>query len=195
MCPPVEAGLADRIGATFALMADEFVKAFEPLQGMVVAVEGDTVYIDLGEQSGVLAGQEFVVFRRGEAFHHPITGKQLGYYESILGHAHVRRVQAEFAEAAFVARGDQPSPRPEDGVRISRGRIKVAVTAVLDLDGWHGRCAPGSLPLRERARAEQTIPGGGPLRGDGHVRERRGAGGGGPGAAGPGHPDRQEPGG
>jgi len=133
--PPVEAGLADRIGATFALMADEFVKAFEPLQGMVVAVERDTVYIDLGEQSGVLPGQEFVVFRRGEPFHHPITGKQLGHYENILGHAQIRRVQSEFAEASFVSRGDQASPRPEDGVRISRGRIKVAVTPVLDLTG------------------------------------------------------------
>jgi len=130
-----EAGQADRIGATFALMADEFVKAFEPLQGLVVAVEGDSVYLDLGEQAGVQAGQEFVVFRRGEAFHHPITGKQLGYYESVLGHAHVKRVQAEFSEATFVARGDQASPRPEDGVRVSRARIKVAVTPVLDLTG------------------------------------------------------------
>jgi hypothetical protein len=135
MLPAAEAGLADRIGATFGLMADEFVQAFEPLQGMIVAVEGDAVYLDLGEPSGVQVGQEFVVFRRGEAFHHPITGKRLGYYESILGHAQVRRVQAEFSEAVFVSRRDQPSPRAEDGVRISRGRIKVAVTPMLDLTG------------------------------------------------------------
>ena len=101
---PAQAGLADRVGATFGLMADEFVKAFEPLQGVVVAVEGDTVYLDLGEPSGVQVGQEFAVFRRGEAFRHPITGKQLGHYENILGHAQVRRVQAEFSEAIFVAR-------------------------------------------------------------------------------------------
>ena len=135
MLPAAEAGLADRVGATFSLMADEFVKAFEPLQGVVVAVEGDAVYLDLGEPSGVQVGQEFAVFRRGEAFRHPITGKQLGYYENILGHAQVRRIQAEFSEAIFVSRRDQPSPRAEDGVRISRGRIKVAVTPVLDLTG------------------------------------------------------------
>jgi hypothetical protein len=133
--PSAEAGLADRIGGTFGLMADDFVKVFEPLQGLVVAAEGDAIYIDLGEESGVQVGQEFVVFRRGDPFRHPITGKQLGYYESILGHARVRRIQAEFSEAAFVGRPDQPSPRAEDGVRISRGRLKVAVTPLLDLTG------------------------------------------------------------
>jgi hypothetical protein len=132
---PAEAGLADRIGATFSLMADDFVKAFDPLQGVVVAVDGDTVYIDLGEPSGVQVGQEFAVIRRGEPFYHPITRKVLGRYESILGHAQVRRVQGEFSEAAFVPAGKQLSPRPEDGVRISRGRIKVAVTPLLDLAG------------------------------------------------------------
>src|SRR5262245_23864076 len=69
---PAEAGLADRVGATFALMADDFVKAFEPLQGIVVAVDGEAIYLDLGEDSGVQAGQEFTVFRRGDAFRHPI---------------------------------------------------------------------------------------------------------------------------
>lgn len=130
-----EGGLADRVGATFALMSEEFVTAFEPRQGVIVAVEGETVYVDLGEDSGVQVGQELVVFRRGEAFRHPITGKQLGYYERTLGHAQIRRLQPEFAEATFVARPDQPSPRAEDGVRISRGRIKVAVTPLLDLTG------------------------------------------------------------
>ena len=133
--PAAEAGLADRIGATFSLMIEEFVKAFEPLEGMVVAVEGERVYLDLGEKSGVQVGQEFVVFRRGNPFFHPITRKHLGYYEDVLGHARIRRVQREFSEALFVSRGDQPSPRAEDGVRISRGRIKVAVTPLLDLAG------------------------------------------------------------
>ena len=122
MLPAAEAGLADRIGATFALMADEFVKAFEPLQGMIVAVEGDTVYVDLGR--GVRrAGRTGVrrSFRRGEAFHHPITGKQLGYYESVLGHAQVRRVQAEFSEAVFVSRRRTSRPRARRMASASAG--------------------------------------------------------------------------
>src|SRR5262249_26086855 len=34
------AGMADRIGATFALMLDDFTKAFSPLEGLVIAAEG-----------------------------------------------------------------------------------------------------------------------------------------------------------
>ena len=130
---PASAGVADRVGATFALMADDFIKAFKPLEGLVVAVEGDTLFLDLGEANGVQAGQEFTVFRAGETFHHPITGRQLGRYEQLLGYAHVKRVDRAFSEASFVPLPDQPTPRAEDGVRITRGRIKVAVTPALDL--------------------------------------------------------------
>ncbi len=130
-----EAGLADRIGATFSFMSAEFVKAFEPQEGLVVAVEGDTLFLDLGEKSGIQIGREFVVFRKGDPFRHQITGKLIGRYENVLGHAQVRSVSAEFSEALFVPGRDQPGPRPEDGVRISRGRIKVAITPLLDLTG------------------------------------------------------------
>lgn len=155
-----EAGLADRIGATFAFMAEEFVKAFDPLEGMIVAVEGEVVYLDLGERSGVQVGQEFSVFRRGETFHHPVTRKPIGRYESILGSAQVRRVNPEFSEALFVPRRDQPSPRAEDGVRISRGRIKVAVTPLLDLTGGSadGRRVPYLFAsVLERTRRFQVV--------------------------------------
>jgi hypothetical protein len=160
IAPGAEAGLADRIGATFALMAEEFVKAFDPLQGMIVAVEGDVVYIDLGEKSGVQVGQEFAVFRRGETFYHPITRKPIGRYETILGHAQVRRVQPEFSEAVFVQRRNQPPPRSEDGVRISRGRIKVAVTPLLDLTGGaaDGRRVPYLFAsVLERTKRFQVV--------------------------------------
>jgi hypothetical protein len=93
------------------------------------------LFLDLGEQSGVQVGREFVVFRKGEPFRHPITGKVIGRYESVLGHAQVRSVSAEFSEALFMPGRDQPGPRPEDGVRISRGRIKVAITPLLNLTG------------------------------------------------------------
>src|SRR5439155_2988935 len=46
------AGMADRIGATFVMMSDQFIKAFNPLEGLVVGVEGSTLYLDLGEGSG-----------------------------------------------------------------------------------------------------------------------------------------------
>jgi hypothetical protein len=130
---PAHAGLADRIAATFVPMADDLVKAFQPIEGVVLDADGDRLYLDIGEERGAQIGQEFTVFRKGDAFYHPITGKQLGRYEAVLGYAQVRRVLPQLAEAVFIPVPGQAAPRVEDGVRISRGRIKVAIAPVLDL--------------------------------------------------------------
>jgi hypothetical protein len=130
---PASAGLADRIGATFALMADEFVKAAAPVEGLVVSTEGGVLYLDLGESAGAQVGQELTVFRKGPAFVHPVTRKPLGRHELLLGHAQIRRVEPRFSEATFIPLGDRPDPRPEDGARITRARIRVAITPLLDL--------------------------------------------------------------
>jgi Flagellar assembly protein T, C-terminal domain len=130
---PTAAGLADRVGATFALMADEFIKTSQPVEGTVVSLDDTQIFLDLGEGSGVRPGQELTVFRKGEAFLHPLTGKPLGRYEEQLGYAQIRRVFPQFAEATFVPIPDRPAPQPGDGARVSRGRIKVAVTPLLDL--------------------------------------------------------------
>jgi hypothetical protein len=130
---PANAGMADRIGATFALMADEFVKAAAPVEGLVVSTEGGVLYLDVGETAGAQVGQELTVFRKGPVFLHPYTRKPLGRHEMVLGHAQIRRVEPRFSEAVFIPLADGPEPRPEDGVRITRARIRVAITPLLDL--------------------------------------------------------------
>ncbi|OLC12685.1 MAG: hypothetical protein AUH29_15435 [Candidatus Rokubacteria bacterium 13_1_40CM_69_27] len=133
LAAPAAAGLADRVGATFVLMAADFVKAAHPLEGLVVSVDGDLIYTDLGEAAGAQAGQELTVFRTGEPFHHLFTGKMLGHYEDVLGWVQIRRVDKEFSEGVFIPLRDRPRPQVADGVRISRGRIRIAITPVLDL--------------------------------------------------------------
>jgi hypothetical protein len=127
------AGLADRVGATFSLMADDFIKTSQPVEGTVVSLDEDKIFLDLGQGSGAQAGQELTVYRKGEVFQHPLTGKPLGRYEEHLGYAQIRRVFPQFSEATFVPVPDRPAPQPGDGARVSRGRIKVAVTPLLDL--------------------------------------------------------------
>ena len=129
------AGMADRVGATFALMIDEFIKAFSPLEGFVIGSEGTALYLDIGASAGAQVGQEFTIFRKGGEFHHPITRKVLGRYEEVLGFAQVRAVQPRFSEALYVPVEGKSLPQSDDGVRITRGRIKVAITPVLDLTG------------------------------------------------------------
>ena len=132
---PAHAGLSDRIGENFALMSQDFIAAFRPVEALVVAVDADAVYFDLGAANGVQVGQEFTVFRKGEVFTHPLTGKPIGRHEEMLGYAQARRVQQQFTEATFIPHTPEARPQPEDGVRISRGRIKVAVAPLLDLTG------------------------------------------------------------
>jgi len=130
---PAGAGLADQVGATFGLMLQEVVGAFPPIEGLVVTVDGDRLYMDLTQKDGVGPGQEFTVFRKGEVFRHPLSHKPLGRFEEILGYAKVQRVLPRFSEAVFIPLEKAPRVRAEDGVRITRGRIKVAVVAAVDL--------------------------------------------------------------
>jgi hypothetical protein len=130
--PPARAGIADRVAATFALMAGDFVKAFQPIEAVVVSAEGTEIFLDVHEGSGAQVGQEYTVFRKGDIFTHPLTGKPLGFYEEILGHAQIVRVYPNFSAAIYLPRPDSPRPRATDGARITRARVRVAVTPMLD---------------------------------------------------------------
>ena len=130
---PAAAALADRVGATFALMSDDLLKIFEPIEGLVVAIDGDEIFLDLHAGQGAQVGQEYTIFRKGETFAHPLTGRVLGRYEDVLGYAQVRRVHERFSTAVFLPREDAPPPRVGDGARITRARLRVAVTPMLDL--------------------------------------------------------------
>ena len=130
---PAGAGTADQVGAAFGLLIQDVVSAFPPVEGLVVQVDGDRLFVDLTEKSGVQPGQEFSVFRKGEVFRHPINGRPLGRFEDVLGYAQIVRMHPQYAEALFVPEEGKPPPQPEDGVRITKGRIRVAVAPATDL--------------------------------------------------------------
>jgi hypothetical protein len=133
LAPPARAGLADRVAATFALMAADFVKAFQPIEAVVISVEGPEIFLDVNEAGGAQIGQEFVVYRKGDTFAHPLTARPLGRYEEVLGYARIVRLYPNFSAGIYMALPNMPSPRASDGARITRARVRVAVTPVLDL--------------------------------------------------------------
>jgi hypothetical protein len=135
---PAGAGIADRVASTFALMAGDFVKAFQPIEAVVVSAEGPEVFLDVHQGTGAQVGQEYTVFRKGDMFHHPLTGKPLGFYEEMLGHAQIVRVYPNFSAAVYLPLPDSPRPRATDGARITRARVRVAVTPVLDFTAIQG---------------------------------------------------------
>ena len=130
---PAAAGVADQVGATFGLILQDVVSAFPAVEGLVVSVDGDRVYLDLSQKDGVQPGQEFTIFRKGDVFRHPISQQPLGRYEDVLGYAQVQRVLPQYSEAVYVQLDDKPAAKPEDGARITRGRIRVAVAPATDL--------------------------------------------------------------
>ncbi len=130
---PVGAGTADQVGATFGLLIQDVVAAFPAVEGLVVQVDGDRLFLDLTEKNGVQPGQEFSVFRKGEVFRHPINGRPLGRFEDVLGYAQIVRVHPQYSEALFVPAEGKAPVQPEDGARITKGRIRVAVAPATDL--------------------------------------------------------------
>lgn len=152
---PVQAGMADRVGATFGLMTVDFARAFQSIEGVVVSVEGPEIFLDVNESNGAVLGQEYTIFRKGEPFAHPTTGKLLGRYEEILGHAQIIRVYPRFAAARYLPLApDSPRPRTADGARITKARIRVAVTPVMDMTT--GQSDVRRVPFLIAAGLEQT---------------------------------------
>jgi hypothetical protein len=113
-------------------MAGDFVQAFQPIEAVVVSAEGTEIFLDVHAGNGAQVGQEYTVFRKGDMFTHPLTGKPLGFYEEILGHAQIARVYPNFSAAVYLPLPDSPRPRASDGARITRARVRVAVTPMLD---------------------------------------------------------------
>ncbi len=134
---PARAGVADRVAATFALMTGDFVKAFQPIEAVVVSLEGPEIFLDVNAERGAQVGQEYTIFRKGDSFVHPLTGRPLGSYEDVLGHAQIVRVYPSFSAAVYQTLEGTPRPRAADGARITRARVRVAVTPVLDLTAAH----------------------------------------------------------
>lgn len=50
------------------------INQINPLEGVVILVQGDKVMIDLGRDHGVEAGQTYIIVREGNPIYHPITG-------------------------------------------------------------------------------------------------------------------------
>lgn len=157
---PARAGVAGQVGATFGLMVQDIAEAFPPVEGLVAAVQGEQVFIALTARDGIQPGQELTLFRKGEVFRHPLSQRPMGRFEDVLGHAQVKRVYPDFAEATYLPIEGRAPVRAEDGARITRGRIRVAVTPVVDLTSLRAdlRRVPFMLALGlEQTRRFQAV--------------------------------------
>ncbi len=81
-------------------MSDKIIKNF-PLEGYVVARQGDSLSIDLGKRTGVKPGMEFMVFKEGAIIKHPKTGEVLDVEMIQTGKIKIDRVSKKIASASI----------------------------------------------------------------------------------------------
>jgi TolB-like protein len=95
-------------GDLHALVSDltgKIMRSF-PLTGYVVRRNERSVVIDLGLDSGLAPGTEFIAYREGEVIIHPKTGEVLDVEQIETGRLRIDRISKNVAEGAIVS--EQP---------------------------------------------------------------------------------------
>jgi curli biogenesis system outer membrane secretion channel CsgG len=73
-------------------------------EGLIIKVEGNRAWINLGAEGGVKVGDKFTVFNVGEALVDPATGAKLGADEKQTGDGAVVEVQPKYAILSFTGK-------------------------------------------------------------------------------------------
>jgi TolB-like protein len=76
------------------------------VEGYVVSVDADNIYIDIGMDRGVRKGTKCVIFRSGDVIKHPITGEILGRKTAKLGEFVVTDVQEKLAAGRVIGKSE-----------------------------------------------------------------------------------------
>jgi hypothetical protein len=74
------------------------------MEGLIIKVEGNRAWINLGAEGGVKVGDKFTVFNVGEALVDPATGAKLGADEKQTGDGSVVEVQPKYAIMTFTGK-------------------------------------------------------------------------------------------
>ncbi len=99
---PVQAASTEVVDKVVDNVAAMIYNDLPLVQGYVVKVDGDMLYIDMGLSQGVRKGTKCVVFREGEAIKHPVTGEILGRKVTKLGELVVIQSQNKLSEGKSV---------------------------------------------------------------------------------------------
>lgn len=112
-------------------LATELAQRFPAVNGDVVKVEGEQVYLSLGARDNLLQGTQLTVLREGEALKHPTSGETLGRVETALGVVTVVHVAEHYAVATLTQRTGNQDVQRGDKVRITSGRIALGLVPVV----------------------------------------------------------------
>ncbi|MBI3328308.1 MAG: VCBS repeat-containing protein [Nitrospinae bacterium] len=136
----VEAQRPGLLSRSLERLAAEMADLFPKLEGDVVKVERDQVFIPLGAPDQVREGMELSLSRKGEEFKHPLTGVVLGRFEEDLGVLVIRQVSESYSSGTVRLAKPNITVRAGDKVRITKGKIPVALLPLVgELPPWVSR--------------------------------------------------------
>ena len=108
-------------------LVEEIVAFFPVLEGYIVEVKGDMIFLDLGRSSGVRKGMEFLCIREGEEFTHPLTGVVLGRFEDKLGYIQVTEISENYSIGKIQQNFSGKVIQRGDKIRITTSKIPIAL--------------------------------------------------------------------
>lgn len=113
--------------APLASLVSQIEALFPPVSGEVIEVQDSQLILTLSRRDGIGPGVEVSVFREGRELRHPRTGQVLGRMEEPVGRAALTDVREAYSVATHP---DASQVRPGDRVRVSAGKIRLALLSL-----------------------------------------------------------------
>ena len=88
--------------------------------GVVIKVNGETAYVDIGTEMGVQPKDKYVIYRVGEALVHPVTGEIMGAEEIEIGELVITEAKLNYS-IGMIKKCDEPI---KTGDQVKRLRKK-----------------------------------------------------------------------
>lgn len=79
------------------------------VEGFIVSVEADLVYLDIGSRVGLRRGSKVVAYREGDVIRHPVTKDIIGKKNMPLGELQVLEVQDKLSVCRFIGKQEIPA--------------------------------------------------------------------------------------
>ena len=100
---PLDFAVRDAINLAVNFIILELQKV--PWEGRIAMVRNSMVYINCGRTAGILPGDQFIVYKKGEVITDPETGLTLGSEITLTGEIEVIKVEEKYSKAIPVKGG------------------------------------------------------------------------------------------
>ena len=111
--------------ATLDRIVSQIESLYPPLEGYVIAVEGNGLTLDLKRGMAVKKGDRLKLIRYGRELFHPVTKKKVGRKETDLGEVEILEVRKDFSHARSL--NPTALPKEGDGVRSPFQKLSFLV--------------------------------------------------------------------